>query len=274
VKQSVFLLASFGFAMATALPAAITPATAFDIKKAEKDGASPVDAFRAGTRFYYAGKKTEALSAFNFAAEKGHAGSQFALARMYARGEGVSRDDLKAFEYYRQVARHSGGTYSPGSKQARFIAKAYVAIGGYYMTGIGDSDIRPDVAKARDIFRYAASYFGDPEAQFLLARLYWNGKDAESDPALATRWFLSSARKGHLHAQATLGQALFYGEKNLERRPAHGLMWLSIARMRAKRPKDDWIFDAQERAFGLANEKQRRKAMKFAKKWVREHQDE
>jgi uncharacterized protein len=37
------------------------------------------------------------------------------------------------------------------------------------------------------MFAYAASYFGDPDAQYQLERLYLDG--SPSDPRQASRWF-------------------------------------------------------------------------------------
>jgi hypothetical protein len=67
-------------------------------------------------------------------------------------------------------APHSGSllavdTFFVGTPPARFIADAFVALGHYYLTGIPNSKITADRARARDMFGYAATYFGDADAQ-------------------------------------------------------------------------------------------------------------
>ena len=62
-----------------------------------------------------------------------------------------------------------------GSPQAHIVANAFVALGRYYLTGIPNSTIKSDSTRARQMFSYAASYFGDADAQYELGRLYLDG---------------------------------------------------------------------------------------------------
>jgi TPR repeat protein len=45
--------------------------------------------------------------------------------------------------------------------------------------------LRPDQHLAREMFRYAASYYADPEAQYYLGRLYLSGEGAHKDATQA-----------------------------------------------------------------------------------------
>jgi len=65
---------------------------------------SPVDAFRAGTEALRTGEKDRAVSSLQYAAEHGHGFALWQLGRMYAEGDGVKRDDFRAFEYFRKFA--------------------------------------------------------------------------------------------------------------------------------------------------------------------------
>ena len=170
---------------------------------------TPTEALRAGTRFYYAGEKKRALDSLRFAAEQGHPLAAWKLGRMYSRGDGVKEDDIKAFEYFSQIASNFADD-SPSSPRAPFIASAFVELGSYYLTGINDSAIRPNLTRAREIFTYAASYFGDADAQFHLGMLYLDERDR--DTTMAARWLKLAAQKGHLAAQARLGELLFNGD--------------------------------------------------------------
>jgi hypothetical protein len=228
----------------------------------------PVDPFRDGTRLYYSGKKDEAAEQLRRAAESGHPIAQWKLGRMYSEGDGVPADDLKAFEYFSRVAKDHGEE-PPSSAQAPFVASAYVALGSYYITGIDNSAVKPNTSKAREIFTYAASYFGDADAQFHLGRLLLDqGGSADRDPRQAARWLNSAAKKGHAGAMALLGQLLFAGDEAVPRRAVQGLTWLTIARERAGTAEEEWIRDAQEQAFSVASEQERRQAVQAAQTWL------
>ena len=59
----------------------------------------------------------------------------------------------------------------------RIVANAFMALGHYYLKGIPNTAIVPDASRAREMFSYAASYFGDADAQYQLGRLYALGRD-------------------------------------------------------------------------------------------------
>jgi TPR repeat protein len=239
-------------------------AAAFDALSI-KDDTSPAEAFRLGFDAYRNGDKQGAAEALGFAAEKGHSVAQWKLGRMYADGDGVKRNDYKAFELFKEVA-DAHADDSPSEPGAPIVANSFVALGNYYRDGIPDTDVKADPGRARQIYTYAASYFGDPEAQLNLARMYYEGKGGERDPLQAARWAKLAADKGSVGAQALLGHLLFEGE-GVERQPVLGLMFMSVARDRAD-PKQTWIFDMQEQAVAVATESERRTAMALAEDWM------
>ncbi|MEI2385930.1 tetratricopeptide repeat protein [Breoghania sp. JC706] len=227
---------------------------------------TPVEAFRQGAQAYFAGNKQKAVDALSFAAENGVPAAQWKLGRMYADGDGVAEDDLKAFKYFSRIADQHADD-SPGSEQAPYVASAFVALGSYYLTGIQNTAIKPNVRRAREIFTYAASYFGNADAQYNLGRLYLAGSANEKpDPHMAARWLKLAALKDHYEAQATLGKLLFFDDAVGQNR-VRGLMWLTVALPHAHGKKDAWIVETQERAFSLASEAERRRAMKLAQNW-------
>ena len=105
-----------------------------------------------------------------------------------------AHDDYKAFEYFRRIA-DSHAEDNPRHPQARFVANAFVALGHYYLDGIPKTPVARDPDRARDMFAYAASYFGDADAQYYLARLYLDGNGAPHDPRTAARWFALAAKR-------------------------------------------------------------------------------
>ncbi|WP_237151559.1 tetratricopeptide repeat protein [Oryzibacter oryziterrae] len=223
---------------------------------------------REATRAYYAGDKQEAVSGLMSAAQSGHPAAQWKLGRMFASGDGVAEDDLKAFEFFNQlVASH--GTDAPSSPDAPFVANAFVEIGSYYLKGISNSAVTPNVDRAREIFSYAASYFGDAVAQLQLGKMYLEGLGGDQDPRQAARWFQLAARKGQVDAQYHLGQMLVNGDQ-IDPNPVLGLMWLTVALKHADLSRGDEaaIRQAHEEAFSLASLDERRKAIALAEQWL------
>ena len=229
------------------------PAAALDGTKTDSNDPSPIEAFKAGTKAYKAGDMAGAQRALEFAASKGLAMAQWKLARMHSEGEGLPRDDLKAFEYYQAIV-DAHGDDSPDMPQARFVSSALVALGSYYLNGIPNSPVRPDQGRAVEMFQYAATYFGDSDAQYNLGRLYLDGgAERPRDAVMAARWLRLAADKGQRQAQAVLGHLLFAGE-DMPRQAARGLMYLTLAKDGAADESDKWIVDLYEAAFAKASQ--------------------
>jgi exopolysaccharide production negative regulator len=186
-------------------------------------------------------------------------------------GNGVVQDALRAFEYFSRIA-NAHAEDSPSSPQASIVANAYVALGRYYLTGIPDSEINADPERAREMFSYAASYFGNADAQWELARLYLKAPDASRDDFIyGARWLGLAAQKGQHQAQALLGRMLFNGER-LPKQPARGLMWLTLARDSAG-PDETWIQESYNWAIATASEEDRASALKMLEHWVQGRKD-
>jgi len=109
------------------------------------------------------------LSALQNAAEDGDPIAQWKLGRMHGEGNGVAQNDLLALDYFSRIA-NAHGNVSPSAPEAQIVANAFVALGRYYLTGIPNSKITSDPERAREMFSYAASHFGNADAQYDLAR--------------------------------------------------------------------------------------------------------
>src|SRR5215203_204829 len=211
------------------------------------------------------------LSSLPYAAEGGHPTAQWKLGRMYANGDGVAQDDVRAFEYFSRIANQHAED-NPSAPQATIVANAFVALGRYYLNGIPNSKIKADTDRAREMFSYAASYFGNADAQYDLARLYLKTPDASRDDfRYGARWLGLAAQKGQHQAQAMLGQMLFNGDR-LPRQAARGLMWLTLARDNAA-PDESWIRESYNRAFTKASDADRAVALQMLEHWVQGKKD-
>jgi TPR repeat protein len=210
------------------------------------------------------------LTSLQYAAEGGHPVAQWKLGRMYADGDGVAQDDLRAFEYFSRIA-NAHAEDSPSAPQAAIVANAFVSLGRYYLSGIPNTKIKVDADRAREMFSYAASYFGNADAQYDLARLYLNGIGTPRDSRYGARWLGLAAQKGQHQAQATLGQMLFNGDQ-LPRQAARGLMWMALAQENAA-PDENWIRESYSKAFAKASENDRVMALQMLEHWIQGRKD-
>jgi hypothetical protein len=253
------------------------PGFAFDGAPANQDVAIPVVAAQPGGAAAALKKAVPpsvsdtSLTALQYAAEGGHPIAQWKLGRMYADGNGVTQDDVRAFEYFSRIA-NAHAEDSPSAPEAAIVANAFVALGRYYLSGIPNSKIKSDPERAREMFSYAASYFGNADAQYDLARLYIDGGGTSRDDfRYGARWLGLAAQKGQHQAQALLGQMLFNGDQ-LPRQAARGLMWLTLARDSAT-TDESWIKESYNKAISKASDDERATALQMLEHWVQGRKD-
>ena len=229
------------------------PAMAFDIKSGVTKESGPFDLFKFGFKAYKNGQKQDAVEAYRYAAEKGHTGSRWALANMYADGDGVTKNDFEAFKIYSQIAQAG---VEPGSEDTGFFVNALMALASYYRHGIPDSPVKQDLAQARQLYFQVASTFGVAEAQFQLAKMILAGEGGSPNVQQAKKWLNQARKNGNVGAMAVFGNILFD-----EGQTVRGLAFLTAALDRCK-PKDcSWMEPMQEQAFSVANEDDRRGAI-------------
>jgi uncharacterized protein len=230
---------------------------------------TPLEAFRSGTQALRLGKTEQALTELEYAAEQGVPGAIWKLGRMYADGDGVKMNKARAYDYFRRLTTMHGDD-SAGTPNARYLANAFVALGLYHLDGISGT-LKADPNVAREMFRYAAAYYADPEAQYHLGRLYLFGKGASKDAIQAARWLRLSANKGDHRAQALLGGMLFKGEE-VSRQAALGLFWLIVAKDAAG-PDETWITEMYTSALAQASDGERATASKYLEDWLKNRRE-
>lgn len=263
--SGLFLALGFGFGSGP-VPGLglIEPAFAFDGSTVPSATAvlTPGDAARGAG--HPADDKAKALTALQYAAEQGQPAAQWKLGQMYAAGDGVQQDALRAFDYFSEIANnHPDAT--PGTAEASIASNAFIALGRYYLTGIPNTKIVADRARAREMFFYAATYFRDAEAQYELGRMYLDG--TPSDPHEAARWFQLAANKGHCRAEAVLGDILFKGQY-VPRQAARGLMWLMLGKDCAG-TDEAWVKPLYDNAVHRASDDEEAMALVYLQDWLK-----
>ncbi|HLH11345.1 MAG TPA: tetratricopeptide repeat protein [Methylovirgula sp.] len=232
---------------------------------------NPQAALRAGLEDFKSGNSRSGLEALKYAAAGGESLARWKLAKMYADGDGVPHDDIKAYEYFSQIVQDYDED-NPDPRELPVVSSAFVALGAYSLNGIANTKVTPDPLRALAMFQYAATNFGDPNAQYDLARMYLDGNGVGKDPAQAARWLHLAAEKNHAEAQALLGQLLFTGRDGVPRQRGLGLMYLTLARDTAvQNKKDPWIVDLYNSAAAAATDNDKEIAQLYITDYKKKH---
>lgn len=136
-----------------------------------------------------AAAKAEGVKWLRKAADQGHEKAQLALAKCYATGEGVKKDEAEAFKIYRKAA-------DAGS------AEALYELHDFYNLGWGGGTV--DKAKAAEALRKSAE-MGYVEAQRSLGLLSQHAYNGQAiDLAEAVKWYRLAAAQGDSSSKAYL----------------------------------------------------------------------
>ena len=231
------------------------PATAADAALALANPTAPADV-----------RTSESLSALQEAADAGQPIAMWRLGTMYENGQGVEKDDVRAFGYYSRLANENAST-PPSSLEASIVARSFVKVGEYYREGLPDAGIAADSTRSVNLLMHAATYFGDADAQYEIGRLYLTGEGIGPSVLQGARWLSLAARKGHVAAQAMLGDLLFNGDgERLPAQPVEGLMWLTISHDHCLTAcaDADWVEELLNNAMSVASPDERSAALAAA----------
>lgn len=204
------------------------------------------------------------ITALQGAADAGQPMAMYQLGTMYENGEGVAKDPAKAFGYFSQIANDHADA-APKGVEADIVAQSFVKVGDYYRDGLPSAGIKADQERSHALLLHAASYFGDADAQYRVGELYLEADELGVNPLQGARWLSLAARKGHVKAQAQLGDLLFNGMADLDRQPVEGLMWLTVSHMRAVGTADQaWVEELLNRDVSVATPQERADAVALA----------
>jgi TPR repeat protein len=120
-------------------------------------------------------------------AEAGDANAQHLLGCCYARGEGVGKDEKKAFEWFTKSANQGH-------------VEAHTSLGFCYLVGIG---VEIDEKEAVKWYTKSAEQ-GNARAQCYLGWCYSNGTGVAKDEKEAVKWYTKSAEQGNADAKKAL----------------------------------------------------------------------
>lgn len=117
-------------------------------------------------------------------AEAGNAEAQFDIGNMYEKGNGVARDNSKAFEWYLKAAKQQH-------------EKAAFEVGFAYLRGSG---VSKDYDKALKWLNTAAE-FNNVRAYYFLGTMYEKGNGVSKNLDKALRWYTRASKGGYAVAE-------------------------------------------------------------------------
>jgi hypothetical protein len=233
--------------LAAALLAAATAAAAQQQPAAHPAGQS---ALERGLSAYQAGKQDAAIPALMEVAATGDASdrffAEFYLARMYS--EGAPGDHSKAYVLFRKIADENVEVDPDRSQRAPFVAKALIALARYLQDGIKEIDLPANPRRAADYLNHAATFFGDRDAQFELARTYVSSEGSSSEIKLGLHYLSVLTEAGHPAAQAVLAD-LFWRGRHVQKDDARALALATIAVANAPAHERMWIEESYATLF-------------------------
>jgi hypothetical protein len=256
--------------LGSATPLAAVPAAPLTMPPRPIMPPTPLEAFRSGTQALRQGKTEQAITDLEYAAEQGVPGAIWKLGRMYADGDGVKMNKARAYDYFRRLTtmHADDGSSTPN---ARFLANAFVTLGLYHLDGIPGT-LKADPNVAREMFRYAASYFADPEAQYYLGPPPFSSARAHRRTPFRPR-----AGCGYPPTKATIARrrcsaaCCSMGSRCPAKRPL-GLFWLIVAKDAAG-PDEGWITEMYSNALAQASESERALAHKYLEDWLKNRRE-
>lgn len=161
--------------------------------------------YEIGNDYHCDKKYSEAFEWFMKSALQGHTLSQFKVANMYDKGQGVEEDEAKAIKWYRRA----------------------VEVGvGEAAEKLADLCLNKDVKEAVKWYKQAATR-GTCDAGYKLGEIYWNGLGVEKNKKEGIKWYKLAAKNGSYLAQIKLGDIYFLG-RDLKQY-AQAIEWYEIA---------------------------------------------
>ena len=243
-----------GLVLAVALAAAASASTAGTVKYK-----SAGEALNQGVSAYNGGYYEIALPALDYAANEGEFLAQYYLARMYADNSWSNTNHAKAYELYQHIADENTDVDPDDDARAPFVGKALTALAGYVRTGLPENGLKPDIDRAVEYLRHAATFFRDEDAQFELSKLQLKGEGMDPDVPSALNWLATLSKKGHAGAQAFLAD-LYWRGKFVEQDKVKAFALIRVAVANAPQTERLWIEDIYQNIFCGAGEGIRKQA--------------
>jgi len=232
--------------------------------------ASPQAAFEQGLGAYKSGYYEIAIPALEEAAARGAElnkfFAEFYLARIYSDNASAFTDHAKAYLLFQKLADENADVDPEDGQRAPFVAKALTALAGYLRNGLTEIKLAPDPERAIDYLHHAATFFGDKDAQFELAKAYLGGRGTAEDIKRGMHYLSVLTEESYPGAQAYLADLLWRGRyvKKDERR---ALALIRMAVENAPEHERIWIEDIYQNIYCSTSQGTRQQADGIVARW-------
>jgi exopolysaccharide production negative regulator len=232
--------------------------------------ASPQAAFEQGLGAYKSGYYEIAVPALEEAAAKGpelnRFFAQFYLARIYSDNSGALTNHAKAYLLFQKLAEENVDADPDDGRRAPFVAKALTALASYLRQGVKAIGVHPDPERANEYLQHAATFFGDKDAQFELAKVYLSGSRTSEDVKRGMHYLSVLTEESYPGAQAYLADLLWRGRyvKKDERR---ALALITMAVENAPEHERIWIEDIYQNIYCGTSQGTRKQATGIVAMW-------
>jgi len=213
-------------------------------------------AYKFARKAFKDGDLERSIEFLKFAADRGYLLAQWRLARAYRFGNGVEKSDIKALKWFRKVADSHDPVFRRNRKKLRATVSSLVAIADYFRTGVKGTVYTKNLDRAQSLYRYAATRYGHPGAQYALGVMYLKGEGLEKSQLVGMKWLMLASRKGFAKAQALLGD-IYLSFKNSPKSRLTGLMWHRMAEKSARAESDKKLLARSGEIFATASESER-----------------
>lgn len=222
-------------------------------------------AYLQGKKAFKAGNLPQAFVFFEFAAAKGYLLAQWRLAKAFREGLGVQQSHAEALKWFRAVADKHDPALRRARKKLRATVSALVVLADYSRTGVKGTPFVKNLTRSQSLYRYAATRYGHPEAQYQLGIMYLNGEGLEKSQLVGMRWLMLASRKGFAKAQARLGD-IYLSFKGNPKHRLTGLMWHGMAEKNAAAIREKKLLQRSGQIFATASESERELAVSMIAK--------
>ena len=252
------------FMLGTAHLFAPTPAMAAGLQCGDpRDMAQKgVTAFAEG-RYELAMPTLDCVVRSNDALSKLHA--EYYLARIFSDDAGGYVDHAKAYTLYFGIAEAADTVDPEDPRRAVFVAKSVTAIAGYVRRGLPEIGLKADLPRAVELYRNAATFFNEPDAQFELAKFHLTGTGVPVDVGVGMHYIQKLVQDGHAGAQAYLAEQHWRGTfaPQVAKDHARALAMIKIALENAGASDRLWIEDSYHNIYCGTSPQERSRAVEI-----------
>lgn len=203
--------------------------------------------YKDGLMAYRSHDYERGLHALRYAADNGHFLARYYLAGILSDNDSDFTDHHAAFQLYKALAEIDVDPDAQYDWRAVFMPKALLQYARYLSSGLPADELHPEAVPAdpdaaRDQIIRAAQVYGDPDAQFELAKLELD--DPDTARAGLDLMATLAERRGHAAALAFIAELWLTGKHGYTPNPALAFAYMTLAVENA--PEQDRIWIEQE----------------------------